>query len=552
MRGLDALACAVALTFAAGPSIGQPSRQDGAAEPGPRQVFSVRTSGAAAVKGRIERSGMAFAITPDILLTAPYAVGRARDFMTAPPFGEGGVPTRTVELRDLGDDAEEASVSPAGVRPPEGPVVLLTQGSGQPPLSPLPLSACALKDGSYQLLAAADSPLAAVRLRPAFVGGTMTHFRVRSSPRDWRKWALGAAVVGDDGKVAAVLTDVDADGLAAAAVPIADVVALLPDGADLACDPRVDAPAFAAMQGDVKGLAARLEEVQADVRGLSVRVEAAEETGNLAMSTLADVGSDLDRIRAALVSGSDISDLLEGMKKRLQGNAPLMPTVSTIDAYLRRPTWTVRAKTEAGVLTLTFVYRTQLPGPPFSPAPRLCMRLIKPFQGDEAAHFDFRSPRFYAAAMREDTGRLVKCETLQLANRSDLMDHGEYRSQTDRRDLESMFAAYREEQDSLPPGYDWGGLAYAVLIRPDTGATAAGQGQPTQDQVILRALILVPEAGTGTAALPVQCVLFDSDQNVIDFLAQKRPPASAAFDDVSGLDLDPQNKSDECVPASAQ
>ena len=44
---------------------------------------------------------------------------------------------------------------------------------------------------------------------------------------------------------------------------------------------------------------------------------------------------------------------------------------------------------------------------------------------------------------------------------------------------------------------------------------------------------------------------------VIDFLAERRPPVSPSdlsntgFDDVSGLELDPANASDECVLSSA-
>ena len=75
--------------------------------------------------------------------------------------------------------------------------------------------------------------------------------------------------------------------------------------------------------------------------------------------------------------------------------------------------------------------------------------------------------------------------------------------------------------------------------------------------MVQRALIRLPDIGDSVAtALPVECRAFDSDQEVIDFLAERRPPVSPSdlsntgFDDVSGLELDPANASDECVLSS--
>ncbi|WP_134724324.1 hypothetical protein [Paracoccus luteus] len=549
MRIIEGLGTAVLLGLAAVPFAAQPARA------APLQVFSLTATGPSAIPGRsdLRLRGIAFAVSRDTLLTAPLAIGVAADFAQNPQFGRDGVPARAIQLDALGP-GEQPTLS-AQARPFAGRVAVLDRGAQQPALTPMPLSACAVQDADHVVQAAGG---AAVTVTPVRDGGVVTHFDVAQPAGGWdARASLGAPVL-RDGRVIGVVTDATADGRSVEVTPIAAVADLLPEDAEVDCDPRVSVGALDDMRSDMQDIARRLSGLDSDIRAQTSRVEAAEQTAQLAMSALADVAGDLSDLQTALTSGTDIEPILNRMSLRLQRKLPLVNAVSTIEDYLQRPTWKARAKSDGGELQLTFSYRTQLPGPQFSDRLRLCMRVINPVQSSDDQQHYFRARPFYAAAAQQDEAGLVRCERVNVASSAVLTDSGEYRFEVWRSDLAGMFDDYREDRDWIPRGYEWSGLFYAALVRPAPGGTGpagpAGSADEQGDQVILRVLVKFPDRQGGDGGVvPVQCMLFDSDQSVIDFLAQRAPRSdSMGFDDVSGLDLDPQNTSDECVLASAQ
>lgn len=539
MRAVSVIACGMALTFAAGPSNGD--------------IYTVETEGDHAIKGRIELSGEAVAVSPSALVTAGRVVGMKKDFRSAASADHPGLPMRDITIRNPRDAGGAPIKVTAGARPTSGNVVILIPDDAPVPLVPEPLSACPLVEGGTYELRAASAGHQPVGELDVFSAGHVTRFSALSG---WDpSQALGKAVYDQEGRVAGIVTDAAPDGTAVEFTPIADMVNLLPQDAVIDCDPRLDSRDIAELENGIKGLLRRVQEAEQAARDLKGRVAAAEQrlttaeqTGNFAVDVLADVATDLEKINATRARGGDISPMLESMKTRLQ-SLRLAPTVKTIDALLRRPDWSAGAKSLEGNLVLTFTYRTQLPGPAFSDSLRLCLRAIKPYKSSEDIH-DFRTVAFYSKATTDDPERLVKCVTTNVnipAGRSDL---GQYVFEVPHDYLTDLFEEYRASRDWLPADYVWSGLTYAVLVKP--GGAPGGQAEGAPDEVILHMLIIPPD-DSRPGASAVQCRLFENEQKVIDLLALSDWASDqTAFDDVRGVILDAENTSDECVQASSQ
>ncbi|WP_265502573.1 hypothetical protein [Paracoccus beibuensis] len=500
------------------------------------------TSGPSAVSGVAEMrlDGIAFAIGNGLLLTAPTAVGADEDFRLAPDFGETGVPLRSVELRDLATSRTSTAEVQA-----MGAAVLLALREGSE-LVPLPLSACAVEDADHLIPMTGAGDMA---IRPVRRGPMVTHFRVVPQMERWEPARdLQGSPVMRGGRAVGILTGASEDGLSLKVTPVADIVDMLPPGVAVACDPRVRPDEVKTVNRDVDRLTRRIAEMGKKLESQESRTEAAEATMRITMNALADVADDLTQLQAAITSGGDVQPILNRMSSRLKPSAPLLTTVSTIESFLQRPNWRAQAKMDAGKLHLTFSYRTQMPGPRFSDQLQLCLRLIKPHQPQVASDHDFRSTRFYQAATRQDDSALVWCDWENIANPGVLTDEGRYIFETYRDDLNYMFDLYRAENDWIPEDREWSGLAYAALIKPASDAT----GEAT-DSVILRALILAPDDTDSMSPQPAECMLFETDQDIIDYLANRAPAArDGSLDDVPGLTLDPENTSDECVSSSVQ
>ncbi|MBB1498416.1 hypothetical protein [Paracoccus sp. MC1862] len=510
---------------AAGPALSQP------AEP---QLFAVTATGPAAVPGREPPPfrGVAFAIGPDSLLTAQGAVGDPARFSPAVRFAKTSVPDRTIELFGNGGPA-----FPAGVAAADGPAAVLVRSPQEPPLARARLSACPPGQAGLRLRADGEIPV-----EPVLSGGVVTHYRV-TRPDGWDgRGFLGAPLLDGEGRVAGMLADVADDRRHVAIAPMAALAHLVPQATPIDCDPR-PATGIAALNRTTGALSARVGKTEG-------MLQETQQALNVVTSGLADVA---DIFAGPGEGQADIEPVLRLLRDTLQPAQPLAGRVSSISTILQRPTWTTKAKFSDSslTLTLTFAYRMQLPGRPLSQTLHLCSRLLMPYQGQRDSEQYFRSPAFYAAAARP--GR-CKEAFVNLPNPGGPSDWGEYRAELYLNDFEHEFREYVAGRNWIDPAHPWNRVIFVALVRPE----AAGGPDPQGAAVIQRALIRLPEGGDGSGgARPVECRVFDSDQEVIDFLAEMQPPVSPSdlsttgFDDLPRLKLDPANASDECVPSSA-
>lgn len=525
MRLIDPLKIALFIFMAAGPA---PAQQ---AEP---QLFSVTATGPSAVPGRgpLTFRGIAFAIGPDSLLSAQGAVGDPARFSPAVRFARASVPDRTIELSGDGGPS-----FPAGVAAVDGPAAVLVRNPQELPLARARLSACPPGQAGLRLRADGEIPV-----EPVLSGGVVTHYRV-TRPDGWDgRGFLGAPLLDGEGRVAGMLAEVADDGRHVAIAPLAALAHLVPQATPIDCDPR-PATGIAALNRTTGALSARVGKTEG-------MLQETQQALNVVTSGLADVA---DIFAAPGEGQADIGPVLRLLRDTLRPAQPLAGRVSSISTILQRPTWTTKAKFSDSslTLTLTFAYGMQLPGPPFSPTLHLCSRLLMPYKGQRDSGQYFRSPAFYAEAARP--GR-CKEAFVNLPNPGGLSDWGEYRAELYLNDFEHEFREYAAGRNWIDPSHPWNRVIFVALVRPE----AAGGADPQGAAVIQRALIRLPEGGEGSGgARPVECRVFDSDQAVIDFLAEMQPPVSPSdqsttgFDDLPRLKLDPANASDECVPSSA-
>ena len=527
MHAISILSGGAALLIAAGQS--------------PAEVFQVTTIGEHSVKGKVELSGTAFAVTPDLLLTTTEAVGAAREYKAE----QSGLPRRTITISSPGDASAARMSVTVGERLLGGEVVALIPVEGAP-MEPEALSACPPREGASYEIRSPSFDGEVVGQIEVFSSGLATRFTARTG---WdSKQAAGSPVLDPEGRAVGILTSAAPDASAVGFLPFSDIVHFLPENADIACDPR---QALVDLQTDIDGLSRQVREAARVVRRLQDKVAAAEAAGNFAIDVLADVATDLEQINAARSKNEPITPMLESMKTRLQ-SLKLAPTVRTIDALLRRPDWLAKAKSLGGNLTLTFTYRTQLPGPPFSPVLKLCLRAIKPYEGIGSKH-DFRAVEFFSRATADDAEPMVACKATNVNIPSGRQDVGQYAFEVAGSEMTDLFEVYRQDSSFLPEEYKWSGLTYAALVRP---GDQLGDGEARRpDEVILHMLILPPDRRDDSppGAAAVQCKLFEDAQRVIDFLSlDDWQPSQIAFDDVEGVVLDPENESDECVQPSVQ
>lgn len=538
MRKLDLLAITACVWSASCPLAAQQLQLV------PSQIFSVRAEGPSSISARrdLALQGIAFAVSPDTLLTAPLAIGAAADFRAEQQFSQGSVPARTITLRDQVGAAQPLDAQAQSTTR----VAVLIRDIDAPPLKPLLLSACPVVDAEHLVHVTGTSGIA---VRPVRNGQMVTHFRVTQQVADWNDaLSLLGAPVHRDGRVVGILTDATADGMNLEVATIAEIADALPPDAKIECDPRVSLARLVGLESQLNALNGRVFGMDQRLNVQSNRTAAAEKTIAIVSRALFDVANDLADMQIALDEDKDIQPILNRMSERLKSNTPLLTTVSTIESFLQSPTWRGKAKIDSGKLSLTFSYRSQMPGPQFSDELKLCVRIIKPYRATEDAHHNFRAAEFYANALKQDATKLVLCDWSPVANPGSVKNEGQYIFETYRGDLKYMFDAYRESKDWIPADYKWNGLAYAVLIKPGREGTGG-----EEDTVILKGLILVPDDPAGAASQPVECILFETDQNLIDFLANRAGPiANASFDDVSNPILDPENASDECVLSSVE
>ena len=551
MRLICPLNVALVIFASTGPA---PAQIGGQAPP---QLFSVTTSGPAAVAGRADLrfEGIAFPVGPDTLLTSAAAIGNPAQFRPLVQFAQGSVPDRSIALAERAGSAQTFTATAVPSSGPAAAVALL-RNEQQPALNPLRLSACGTGSAQLRLLAGTD-----IAVAPVLSGGVVTHFRLMQQVTWDAARALGAPALDGEGRVVGLLTDATADGQQVAITPIAAITQLLPRDTPIACDPRVNTRDLANLLQTTDELLERVRIVEERLEAQSVQIEDTGRAVNVVISGLADVADVLPTLAAARANQQDIGPILETLSEKLKPAQPLVRTVTSISTILQRPTWTTKAKIADRSLTLTFTYRMQLPGRAFSPTLRLCTRVVAPYQGNRESDQYFRTPNFYAAAVRTDPGRLVRCKEVivNVPDRDSPSEWGEYRAELYLSDFEYDFRQYTEGRNWIDPDYEWNRIIFIALVKP--GADAQGQGGGADLQggtVVQRALIRLPDIGDSVAtALPVECRAFDSDQEVIDFLAERRPPVSPSdlsntgFDDVSGLELDPANASDECVLSSA-
>lgn len=551
MRSIGPVQVALFVLAATGPALAQ---SGGQAAP---QLYVVTASGPAAVQGRgnLDFAGVAFAVGPDTLVTAAGAIGDPARFSPRVRFAASSIPDRTITLDGPGGDAPSftATVAPSAA----GPAVALGRNEQRQALVPARLSACA--GGDAQIALPGEVRIAAV---PVQSGGVVTHYRLaQPAGRDGAPF-LGAPVLDESGRVTGVLTDATADGRQVAVTPIAAIAHLVPPATPIACDPRVSAGDLARLRVEADQLLDRIKAAEDQLAAQSVQIENTGQAMNVVISGLADVADVLPVLNRDGANPQDLGPTLERLSEKFRPARPLVSTVTSISTILQRPAWATKAKVADGKLTLTFAYRMQLPGPAFSPTLRVCTRIVTPYQGGRESDQYFRTTRFYAAAVATDPGLLVRCKEVwvNVPDRDGPSEWGEYRAELYLSDFEHEFRQYSRDRNWIGPDYDWNRVIFVALVKPDANPPGQGGGpDPQGGMVIQRVMIRLPD-DTGDGAgktLPVECVTFDSDQKVIDFLANKRPPvsppdlSSTGFDDISGLELDPANASDECVVSSA-
>lgn len=529
MRSWDLLAITFLVCFASGPVAAQPLQL------APSQVFAVTTEGPSSIENANDLAlpGVAFAVSSDILLTAPMAIGSDDAFRAEPRFSQGGVPMRRISLRDLVGTAQETMAHALST----DRAVILVRNDARPALRALPLSACPMADAEHLVQVTATEGIAVL---PTRAGKRVTHFRVPPQAPSWEDAGLhlGAPVLRNN-MVIGILTDASADGRSLEVTSIAEIADALPMTVDIDCDPR--------FQQRIKEVKRTLLDLEKDLKNQSERVRALAETVAIALRAMADVAEDLKDLQEAMANGRDTQPILKRMGERLETSVPLMTTISSIENHLLRPMWQVQAKMKQGRLSLTYSYSTQIPGPPYNDEMKLCLRILKPYRTNDPADEDFRRAEFYAAAMQKDDAKLVQCEWAGAANIGTIADNGKYIFEINPDQLNRQVETYFADNDWIPPDLKWSGLSYAVLLRPDFDDTA------DRDPVILRALIRTPDSFGEAASRPVECRLFETEQGLIDFVIRLATPTDGAdVIDVTSSELDPQNTSDVCVLSSAQ